>query len=171
MNVGSIRLSTHTGTHVDAPLHCEEGGGSVGRLPLEAFVGRAAVFDATESLRVDQACLSGLNYEHTTRILFKTVRRTPSKGELPKDYAAFDPALIAFLSSRGVVLIGTDAPSVDPVDSPTLPAHHALVAANIVSLENLSLGHVEPGEYELIALPLKIIDMDAAPVRAVLIRR
>jgi arylformamidase len=75
---------------------------------------------------------------------------------------------VAALDDAGVVLVGTDAPSVDPVDSTALPAHHALCDAGIVNLENLALADVPPGRYELMALPLRILGADAAPVRAVL---
>lgn len=75
---------------------------------------------------------------------------------------------VRILASAGVVLIGTDAPSVDPFDSTTLAAHHALIRSGIAILENLLLDDVPPGEYELIALPLKLMELDGSPVRAIL---
>ena len=74
------------------------------------------------------------------------------------------------LVARGLRLLGVDAPSVDARDSKTLEVHHALFEGGAYVLENLDLRDVEDGEHELIAFPLKLLALDAAPVRAVLRR-
>ena len=166
VNLGSICLSTHTATHADAPLHVHEEGAAVDALPLQAFVGPAQVIEVEDDvslIRPDH--IAELRAE---RVLFKTSASELSDEEWPEEVVPFSAEMISHLSQAGTVLVGTDAPSVDPLNSTDLPAHHALRAAEIVNLEGLSLSNVSPGLYELIALPLKIDGGDAAPVRAVL---
>ena len=169
VNLGSVRLSTHTGTHVDAPLHVENQGRTTDDLPLDVFVGPAQVVEVGEgasSIRPDDIDqLDGCGAE---RVLFKTPGRASAYHEWPDAVVPIHPDTIHALSDAGTKLVGTDAPSVDPLDSRDLPAHHALVDTGIVNLEGLALANVQPGRYELVALPLKIADGDAAPVRAVL---
>jgi arylformamidase len=169
VNLGSVCLSTHTGTHVDAPLHVDNLGETTDDLPLDAFVGPARVVEVGENAscirpgHIDQ--LDGIGAE---RVLFKTSGRVPAHHEWPDAVVPIHPDTIHVLSDAGTRLVGTDAPSVDPLDSTDLLAHHALVDTGIVNLEGLALANVQPGRYELVALPLKIAEGDAAPVRAVL---
>jgi arylformamidase len=88
----------------------------------------------------------------------------------PTGFRALAAETVALLAAKGVVLVGIDTPSVDPETSKTLSAHHACRRADMRILENLALADVEPGDYELIALPLKFENLDASPVRAVLRR-
>jgi len=138
-------------------------------LPLDVFVGPAQVVEVGEgasSIRPDDIDqLDGCGAE---RVLFKTPGRASAYHEWPDAVVPIHPDTIHALSDAGTKLVGTDAPSVDPLDSRDLPAHHALIDTGIVNLEGLALANVQPGRYELVALPLKIADGDAAPVRAVL---
>jgi len=145
-NVGQVTMSCHTGTHMDAPFHFSMSGETADSIPLEHCIGPCEVLPLTR-LATAQA----------ERVLVKAA------GGAPK------PAQIAALPN--LKLFGTDGPSVDPMDSKTLDAHHALWKRGVVILEGLVLENVPDGPYELIALPLKLVDMDAAPVRAVLIQR
>ena len=104
------------------------------------------------------------------RVLFKTEASRIPDSQWLDGFAAFAPGTIDWLAERSVKLIGTDAPSVDPVDSTELPVHHALRSLGVVNLEGLQFRNVSPGTYRLVALPLKIIDLEASPVRAVLLR-
>jgi len=166
VNLGALRLSAHTATHADAPLHVHGEGTSVDALPLQAFVGPAQVVEVGEDAsQVRPEHVGDLRAE---RVLFKTSASELSDEEWPEGVVPISPETISHLSRAGTTLVGTDAPSVDPLDSTDLPAHHALRTAEIVNLEGLSLRNVSPGLYELIALPLKIRGGDAAPVRAVL---
>lgn len=165
VNLGSIELSTHVGSHVDAPFHVDEEGGKVDDLPLSPFVGRADVVDVESASAIRPEHLEGVTAE---RVLFKTEASQLSDDQWPASITSFMPATIRQLASKGATLVGTDAPSVDPLDSEMLPAHHALVEAGIVNLEGLCFEGVAPGSYLLIALPLKLTDADASPVRAVL---
>ena len=90
-------------------------------------------------------------------------------AEFPEDFAALSPAFVREAARRGVRLIGTDSPSVDPLTSRTLDAHHACLDAGVLILEGLNLSAVQDGEYDLICLPLPLVDADGAPARAVLL--
>jgi arylformamidase len=168
-NVSALLVSPHTGTHADAPLHVRDSAEGIGEMDLAPFIGLALVVDVSKAAAIDREVVQSALRGHSRpeRILF----RTAAWGEgsaFPRTFAALTPEAIEILRSAGVRLVGTDAPSVDPFDSPDLPAHHALVSAGIAILENLYLDEVPPGAYELIALPLKLSGVDASPVRAIL---
>lgn len=164
VNLGAIRLSTHAGTHVDAPFHISNEGETTSEFSLPTFVGPADVVEVQDDV---------IRPEHvedvtSDRVLFKTPASALSDEEWPDSITPFAVETIDALSARGAILVGTDAPSVDPLDSTDLSAHHALISHGIVNLEGLRLNQVFPGRYYLMAFPLKISGADAAPVRAVL---
>lgn len=165
VNLGSICLSTHAGTHVDAPLHVQNDGETTDALPLKAFVGPVEVKEVNGASAIEPKHLSELWAE---RVLFKTASYPRADSEWPASITPLTSEAVSVLDQHRVVLMGTDAPSVDPLNSTNLPAHHALTKAGIVNLEGLSLSGVESGLYSLLALPLNIQGADAAPVRAVL---
>ncbi len=169
-NVARISMGVHTGTHVDAPHHVLGDGPGIDGIALDAFVGKATVADARERPSIDAGFvrhLLVLNPE-PHRLLFRTGAWEAAEGAFPRDFPPITPEAAEVLAGAGVVLVGTDAPSVDPVDSADLSAHHALLSGGACILENLLLDDVPPGDYELIALPLRIVGADASPVRAVL---
>lgn len=168
VNVSKITLSTHTGTHADAPLHYDAAGVDSAGSDLSAYCGLCRVIDARGSgplvtLKRVAGALDGA----PPRILFRTFDAFPH-DHWRDDWSAVDPALVHTLSARGVRLIGIDGPSLDPQNSKTMDAHLAVAAGGLAILEGLVLDHVAPGDYELIALPLKLSGLDASPVRAVL---
>ncbi len=165
VNLGAIELSTHAGSHADAPFHVDEEGGTIDDLSLSVFVGSADVVEAGSASSIRPDHLEGVTAD---RVLFKTEASHLSDDEWPDSIAFFEPATIRRLGRKGAVLVGTDAPSVDPLDSEALPAHHALREAGIANLEGLCFDGVPPGSYHLMAFPLKIPGADASPVRAVL---
>lgn len=165
-NVGSVTMSLHTGTHADAPLHFIAEGGAPVDADLSPFLGPATVIDvgavgAIQPHHAKDAVTGGAK-----RILFRTGTADP--GHWNSDFAYFSPEVARYLVENGIVLVGIDTPSVDRSDSKTLESHKLFAAGDVAILENLVLGHVSPGQYELIALPLKLAGMDASPVRAVL---
>jgi arylformamidase len=168
VNLSSISGSPHVGTHADAPLHVHDGWAASDALPLEAFLGDALVLDVSGStagrlaLAADDPRLDGVE-----RLLLHT-GRTIALGSFPADWPVLAPETAAALAERGVRLIGVDAPSVDARDSKTLDVHRALFGGGACVLENLDLRGVAEGRYELIALPQRLVGLDAAPVRAVL---
>lgn len=165
-NVGRLALSTHTGSHVDAPFHFLEEGSSVDELPLEPFIGPALLVDATSASIVGPDLIDGLAAP-PERLLVRTRRRTDPTRFDP-EYAALAPAAAERLVALGVRLFGTDAPSVDPFESRTLDSHRILARGGVMILEGLRLDEPPPGLYELIAIPLRIARGDASPVRAIL---
>lgn len=165
-NVSQLRFSPHVGTHIDAPKHIDGKTADVSQLPLEPFVGRCRVLDFSEhpGSRITPDDLPAA--VHTRRLLIKTRRAIPERFTC--DYIGVSAEAVEVLRQQGVCLIGTDTPGLDPADSHLLPSHHAALDNGVFLLENLDLTHVSAGEYELIALPLKLGGAEASPVRAVL---
>jgi arylformamidase len=163
ITVGSIRLSTHFGTHLDAPAHYADSDITVDRIPLQTVCGTAQVIESPGS---DEIILpDGLDLP--PRVLFRT-GGWPNHRKFPNRIPTLAVATIDKLAKAGVRLVGVDLPSVDQLDSKNLPVHHALFGAGIYILESLWLEAVWPGIYHLVALPIKFVGADAAPVRAVL---
>jgi arylformamidase len=151
-------MSAHLGSHADAPCHVFAGSARIGELPLEAYIGPARVVDlpGQGEIGADELPEKSLRVK---RILFR------SRGR------AFLSSLAALrLAERGAILVGTDAPSIDPADAEDLPAHRALLSRGVALLEHLDLDAIEEGAYQLVALPLRFDDLDASPVRSILIR-
>jgi arylformamidase len=169
VNVGAITLSVHTGTHADAPYHFDEQGVDISRLPLEKFIGPAMVVEVPDAQRVEIEHVRPLDFSRIKRVLFKTKAGDLDDSRWEDDFVYLATETAEFLGTQGVQLVGLDTPSIDPMKSKTLDAHKILARYGIVNLENLNLSSVPPGEYQLIALPLKLKGLDASPVRAVLI--
>lgn len=165
-NLGSIQTSLHTGTHADAPRHFLDRGRSIEDCELEAFVGEVVVVAASDTIPVGLQHLSSFGGRLPERILFKTGTSVAQGWHDRFSYVAPDAAELLVLG--GVQLVGIDTPSVDSAHSETHAAHKVLAGGDVVILENLLLDHVEPGLYDLVALPLKLIGMEASPVRAIL---
>jgi len=169
VNVSTITTSPHVGTHADAPLHVRDGAASSHQLPLAAFVGPAVVLDVTRfdgALDRDALRAAGLAVA-PQRLLLHTGCGIAS-GTFPAAWPSLTPACAASLAAEGMCLLGVDCPSVDGRESQDLAVHHALFDGGAYILENLDFSRVPAGRYELMALPLKLGDLDAAPVRAVL---
>lgn len=168
VNVAALTLSVHTGTHADGALHVRDGGEAAGTAPLERYIGPATVVDARGRSSLGPDAVANLGPD-VVRVLFRT-RDAVDPRAFPDRVAAVTPALARQLAGAGILLLGTDAPSVDPLDSKALEAHRVLVGAGIAIVENLDLSRAEPGDYTFVGLPLRLTDADSAPVRAVLIR-
>lgn len=168
VNVAAITMSVHTGTHADGAFHFLSDGGVVGAAPLETYIGRAQVVDVRGRTQLDESVFELFDVAAAPRVLFRT-RETVDERRFTGEFAAPTAAFAQALANRGIRLFGTDAPSVDPSDSKTLDAHHVFGRARVAILENLVLTHVPPGLYTLVALPLRLVDADSSPVRAVLI--
>lgn len=169
VNLTTLTLSAHTGTHIDAPFHFQQEGRTVEALPLETYWGPAQVVTIQQQ---DGALLpeafDGHDLTRAPRLLVRTSSSEKDPREFSRTYVYPAPELAAFLHEQGIILYGCDAPSMDSVDSKTLPGHHALQTHGIAILELLDLSRVEDGLYELVALPLKIAGGDGSPVRAAL---
>lgn len=165
-NVSCVTTSPHNGTHADAPLHFLADGASIGEVDLHRYLGPCVVVDGPRTGTIEPEHLADVDVTATPRILVRT--RDDASTAFPKGFVSFSPAAAAWLVERGALLLGLDTPSVDAVDSKDLPSHHTVLPASMAILENLQLAHVEPGTYELVALPLRWMGLDASPVRAVL---
>jgi arylformamidase len=169
VNVALVTMSVHTGTHIDGGYHFADDGRRAAALPLEPYIGPALVVDATGASEIGPDAIAGIDLAREKRILFRT-RTQVDETEFPEPFAHITPELAGMLGEAGVLLVGTDAPSVDPEDSKTLDAHHTLHAGGVAIVENLVLSDVAPGRYTLVALPLKLTEADSSPVRAALIQ-
>ena len=169
-NVSTIRMSVHVGTHTDAPLHFDLAGADIASVPLTKYIGRCRVVDVrgegSPSL-IPASALTPAMLRGAERILFRTRQ--------DHDHRRWDPAFAAVgadaaraLVAAGIQLVGIDTPSMDHADSKDLGGHHVLHDGGIAILENLDLRAVPAGDYELIALPLRIVNGDSSPVRAIL---
>jgi arylformamidase len=167
VNVGQVSCSIHSGTHTDAPYHFDDVGATAERLPLTAYLGPARVVDVAGRPLIRRADLADVDLAATPRLLLRTGAWTDHR-RFPESIPVLDADVPDWLGDRGVVLLGLDVPSVDVLDSKTLPIHHALARRGIAILESLDLSAVPEGVYELIALPLKMAGADGSPVRAVL---
>ena len=167
VNVAALTLSVHTGTHIDAPFHVRAGP-RAGDLPLEAFIGPAVVVDARGLDVLDERVLERFDVSTAQRVLFRT-RDSIDATRFPTEFVHPTAGLARKLVAAGILLMGTDAPSMDAFDSRDLETHKILIAGGVALLENLVLTEVTPGRYTVIALPLKLVEADGSPVRAVLI--
>ena len=167
VNLSAITMSPHIGAHADAPLHYGHGAPTIGQVDLTPYLGICRVIHAIDCgplVRIEH--LAHALADLPARVLVRTCSTAPT--EWSAEFSAFAPETIEALAQRGVQLVGIDSQSVDPADSKTLDSHHNLLRLNLRVLENLVLDDVPAGDYELIALPLKLMLADASPVRAIL---
>lgn len=168
VNVSEITLSPHVGAHADAPLHYDADGATIGHVDLMPFLGTCRVIHAiARGPLIEWSHIAHALRDLPPRVLLRTYEHAPV-DRWDAALAAFAPATIERLGALGVLLIGIDTASIDPGDSKTLDSHQVIRRLNMRVLENLVLDDVPEGDYELIALPLKLISADASPVRAVL---
>lgn len=169
VNVTTLTLSAHTATHVDAPFHFTDDGATLEAVDLAAYWGPAQVISvAKPSGPLTPNDFAGHDLGRAPRLLVKSSASSGDRAVFQEEFVHPSPELADFLGERGVVLYGTDAPSMDPPNSKTLEGHHALQRNSILILEGLDLSEVPDGLYELAAFPLKIVGGDGSPVRAVL---
>lgn len=167
VNLSAITMSPHIGAHADAPLHYGAGAATIGQVDLAPYLGPCRVIHAIDcGPLVRPEHLAHAIHALPPRVLVRTCRQAPTAWS--SEFSAFAPETIAWLAGLGVRLVGIDSQSVDPADSKSLASHQQLLRHDLRVLENLVLDAVAAGDYELIALPLKLTHADASPVRAVL---
>ncbi|MHB0866676.1 MAG: cyclase family protein [Thermoleophilia bacterium] len=172
-NISQLTLGSHTGTHVDAPHHFKNSGLTVDRLPLKVLIGPARVVDLTACADfISRRDLEVVGADGAARILLKTVNsRLWAQPEFSRDYVSLADDAADYLAETGALLVGIDYLSIERYKSEDFHVHHALLGAGVTILEGIDLTGVEPGDYELVCLPLKIMDGDGAPARAALVIR
>jgi arylformamidase len=169
VNLTTITMSAHTGTHVDAPLHFQNDGASLEQVDLSAFWGLAQVVTVKSGPGgLIPADLAHVDLGLAPRLLIHSAASHESTTAFIEKFVYPTPELAAWLASQNIVLYGTDAPSMDDMNNEELPGHNALQVNGISILEGLNLADVPDGVYELSALPLKLVGGDGSPVRAVL---
>lgn len=167
VNVGQVTMSTHTGTHIDAPYHFDNEGKRVIDLDFNLYIGHAKVIQLNKPASIGISHLKDESLQGVKRLLIRT-DAWKDKTVFPESIPYIEPELAAYLAEQGVQLLGLDLPSVDPLDSKELSAHHELNHNGIHILEGLVLDEIDPGDYELAALPLPLQQADGSPVRAVI---
>ena len=167
-NVSALTMSVHAGTHVDAPLHYAIDGIGIDQVALNILIGpvRVASFDVAHS--IVKADLEKHDLRGVQRLLVHTWGSNTPHHFFDRGFVHVDPEAADYLGQIGLKLIGMDTPSVDEVSSKALPAHLTFLKHNVIIMENLCLTDVPDGDYELIALPIKIAHCDAAPARVLL---
>lgn len=172
-NLSVISMSTHTGTHVDPPIHFVDGGATVDQLPLDTLIGDAVVADmrGVATIGVAELETAGLPAD-AERVLFRTdwsARWSEEKPAFPDAVTCVSEDGARWLVERGIRLAGTDFISIEGADDPAFPVHRVLLGANVVIVEGLDLRDVPAGRYMLWCLPLRLRDGDGGPARAVLV--
>ncbi len=167
-----MEMISHTGTHIDAPLHFIPGGSTISDMPLTATIGPARVIEIKDPEKIKVPELKQHNIKKGERVLFKT-RNSPAVYESERfveDYVYLDGAAADYLAEVGIILFGLDCITIGHFkeEDNLTRTHQTLLAAGIYILEDCALGHVPPGEYELVCLPLLMYKGDAGPCRAIL---
>lgn len=172
-NLSELHLGSHTGTHIDAPRHFIDEGAPVDKLPLDVLVGPARVIDMTRvKSSILKKDLEDAGIEGVERLLVKSTNSALWEAAgFQRDYVSFSAEAAGYLVESGVQLAGIDYLSIERFKSETHPVHHSLLEAGIIILEGVDLAGVEAGDYDLVCLPLKIVEGDGAPARAVLVTR
>jgi arylformamidase len=169
VNLFTMTISAHTGTHADVPFHYLASGAHPASMPLEKYIGPAHIATITRRTGgIVPEDFAGHQLDGIQRLLVHTWVSDLPDDQWPDDFPYPTPELIDWLADRGVVLLGIDGPSMDRFDDTALPGHHRLYERGMVNLETLILRNVPDGVYELIALPLKLDGVCASPVRAIL---
>ena len=170
-NMTKLSLGTHTGSHIDAPLHFLSDGASVTDIPLSTFIGKAQVIEVKEN-EIKKDLLREELKSDVKCVLFKTRNSLLMKEKaFSKDYTHLTHDGAHFLVETGIRLVGIDYISIERFGTPDFSVHKILFRAGICILEGINLLDVKPGYYILIALPLKLKGLDGSPVRAVLIQQ
>ena len=174
INLTALTMSPHVGTHADSPVHVhgsmEDGLEMAGQMPLEPFIGPVTVLDlAPHSGPITAEHIDGkIPHSMAERVLFRTTDRIRF-DVFETTYPSFTPGLVEYMAMLGVRLMGIDTPSVDAVEAKVLETHNQLIKREMFWLENLDLTSVKPGNYFLVALPLRFMELEASPVRAILL--
>jgi len=168
-NLSILNMGSHTGTHIDAPYHFNLNGKTVDKLSLYDLIGEAIVVEIkSDVISVNE--LKNIDLKKYKRILFKTKNSMFQTNKFNPDYTYLDFPAAKELLKNNVKLVGIDYLSIEKFDSKTHNVHKILTQNNIIILETLNLSKINPGEYFLVALPLKIKNCDGAPARVVLIK-
>ncbi len=169
LTLSALHSTVHLGAHADGPNHTVAGQPSIAEVDLAPYLGPCQVI-RVDIGRGERISVDHLRVEVTAPRILLATGTYPDPDQFTTDFAALAPALVEHLADSGVTLIGIDTPSVDLFESTDLPTHATLVRLGVRWLEGIVLAHVEPGRYDLVALPLRLVGFEASPVRAVLVK-
>ena len=172
-NVSKLTLGTHTGTHTDGLNHFIKGEKGVDQMPLELMVGDARVIEIRDEKQITKAELEDKAICAGERLLFRTrnSREPGDRTEFQKDFVHVGECAAKYLAEVGVALIGVDYLSVGGFEGNVVEVHRALLGGGVWCVEGLDLGQVREGDYEFIALPIKLVDGDGGLTRAIARRK
>lgn len=171
-NLSRIEMSSHSGTHLDAPAHFIPGGKNIDEMPLDIYYGPVRVVDFVDKEIITAADLEPYLDEEVTRIICKTRGwELIKKGEFRENHPAFSEDAALLFVEKGIRLVGLDFITVERGQGEKYPVHNTLLASGVAILEGLQLEDVTPGDFVLAAFPLKISEGDGSPCRAVLIEQ
>ncbi len=171
--LSQITTTVHVGSHLDAPLHFLRDGSGVDRIDLDKLIGPCQVIHLPHANSIDATAFAQAHLPANTRRVLIRTRNSEywARGDtlFHTDFVAIEPSGADWIVQHGIQLVGVDYLSVGAYEG-GIPTHEILLSNGVVPVEGLDLSRIEPGEYELICLPLKLKDCDGAPVRAVLRR-
>jgi arylformamidase len=172
VTMSQISMNSHDGTHIDSPLHFIPGGTTIDVMPIETTVGPARVIGIENDKEVTVEELEPYNIQAGERILFKTKNsgRVYATQQYKGEFVTISPEAAKYLASRKIRLVGMDYLTIasnDPMENVGI-VHEAFLRNGIFIIEGLNLEGVEPGDYELVCLPLRLERGDAGPCRAVI---
>lgn len=172
-NLSELAMGTHAGTHLDAPFHVFTDGASIDQIPLEKLIGKTQVIHVPDEVRkISRETIAQKDLVYgISRLLIRTANSKYWKaagGVFRRDYVGLDSGAAGYLVEKGYQLVGIDGFSISPPEE-LMPPHRILLDGGVVILETLDLSGVPQGIYDLYCLPLKMIDTDGAPARAILI--
>jgi arylformamidase len=174
VTLSALSFGAHTGTHVDAPMHFIKGGASLDQIPLERFIGPVRVIDCSSDAKaIDAAELNRHDWRGARRIFFRTRNSRNAWMTDPvfhQDFTYVAPDAAQLLADAGVELVGIDYLSIERFGFSKPQTHLILLGKNIPVVEGLSLRDVQPGDYDLMLLPARIVGHEAGPVRAIIKR-
>lgn len=172
VTMSMLEIISHTGTHIDSPLHFIPGGSTISDMPLEATIGTCRVIEIKDREKIKVAELVPYNIKKGERLLFRT-RNSPTtytSEKFVEDYVYLDGDAADYLVQKGIILFGLDNITIGHFKEPDNlnRTHRTLLSAGVYILEDLAMEGVPPGEYELLCLPLLMWKGDAGPCRAIL---
>ncbi len=168
-NVSELKFGSHCGTHIDAPYHFEQNGIKIDQIPLDYLIGKVTVFAIKNKEKIDLDDVKSLKLKDKKRLIFKTINSTYWKlSEFKRDFVYVTKEAAQYLVDSDVKLVGIDYLSIEKFGNKCADTHHIFLRNRVVIIEGLDLTNIETGDYELIALPLKIKDGDGSPARVIL---
>jgi arylformamidase len=168
-NVSTLHMSAHAGTHVDAPRHFFDDAPGADALPLEMLLGRTRVIEITSRSGIGADELADIDLSDDLRVLFKTSNsRLWGSPDFHQDYVGVTASGAEHLIAHGIKVVGVDYLTVEEFKKPGAPAHHVLLGGGAIVIEGLNLRDVDPGIYDMLCLPLRVVGSDGAPARVLL---